>query len=112
MTTSYTIGTNGFTSNDIESVLSPSGDATGASKRSNALSNKLTNVLSSSYADSETRDALRLLEMRGAQNVEDTRLSLKFDAEQEVIEANARIVNDFEKVANVGAACLRLEGKH
>lgn len=92
--------TNGVSSTNVENEASAPTDGA-ASKRSNALSNKLTSVLSSSYANSETRDALRLLDARGARNVEGFRLSLKSDAQKEVIDANARIVDDFGKVANV-----------
>lgn len=100
MTAPYSPSTNGFNPSTFENDLTPSGDGS-SSKRSAILSNKLTSVLSSSYADSETRDALRLLDARGAQNTEDTRFNLKADAQQEVIDVNARIVDDFGKVANV-----------
>lgn len=72
-------------------------------KRGNALSNKLTNVLSASYADSEIRDALRLFDARYNHDKVDTDLDLKYEAQKEVIEANARIIDDFSKVANVRA---------
>ncbi|KAK5080783.1 Golgi transport complex subunit 6 [Exophiala xenobiotica] len=80
-------------------------DTTGSdgnfTRRGNALSNKLTRVLSSSYADSEIRDALRLYDGRygHGQDDLDRDLDLKYEAQEEVIEANARIVDDFAKVA-------------
>lgn len=81
-------------------------DATGSdgnsTRRGNALSNKLTRVLSSSYADSEIRDALRLYDGRYGHRQElDRVLDLKYEAQKEVIEANARIVDDFAGVAKV-----------
>lgn len=100
MSTSHIPTSNAFTLGDFDATSSPTGD-NNSSKRSNALSNKLTSVLSSSYADSETRDALRLLDARGARNAEDTRANLKYDAQQDVIQANAKIVDDFGLVANV-----------
>lgn len=100
MTTTNLNGQNGLSLSQLDTSLS-FGDNTGVTKRSNALSNRLTGVLSSSYTDSEVRDALRLLDARGAQNVEDTRSSLKYDAQKEVIQANAQIVEDFGKVAKV-----------
>lgn len=103
MTAPYSLSTNAFTSSAFEGDLSSPADGN-PSKRSTLLSNKLTSVLSSSYADSETRDALRLLDARGVQNAEDTRLNLKADAQQEIINVNARIVDDFGKVANVQEA--------
>ena len=72
----------------------------------NALSNKLTSVLSSSYADSEIRDALRLYDGRFKGNEGDEDLDLKYEAQKQVIEANARIVDDFAKVAKAGSDYL------
>lgn len=77
------------------------GDNGSSARRGNALSNKLTSVLSSSYADSEIRDALRLYDSRYGQDEADTNHDLKYQAQKEVIEANARIVDDFSKVAKV-----------
>lgn len=75
----------------------------GSAKRGNALSNKLTNILSFSYADTEIRDALRLLDGRfGATDV-DGDFDLKYEAQREVIEANGRIIDDFSRVAKVPA---------
>ncbi len=96
----HTLGPDGFNSHDFSHPLSPSVDPL-SSKRANALTAKLTNVLSSSYADSEIREALRLLELQGRHNDEAFRRNLKFDAQKEVIDANARIVKDFGKVAEV-----------
>ncbi|KAL6246032.1 Golgi transport complex subunit 6 [Rhinocladiella similis] len=98
MTTPYLSGLDGFTSNNPESPVGPRGE-TISSRRTNALSTKLTSVLSSSYADHEIRDALRLLDVRGVHNDEETRRSLKLNAQREVIDCNAKIVDDFGHVA-------------
>lgn len=90
--------------NGIDSPITPGGAADGLSstkRTTNALSTKLTSVLSSSYADYEIRDALRLLDARGVQNDEDTRRDLKANAQREVIECNAMVVDDFGQVAEV-----------
>ena len=85
---------------DTSNPLSPGIDGI-AARKSNALGTKVTSVLSSSYADSEIRDALRLLDKRGVQNDEETRRNLKADAQKEVIDCNAKIVDDFGAVAEV-----------
>ncbi|KAL8674905.1 MAG: hypothetical protein Q9168_000708 [Polycauliona sp. 1 TL-2023] len=54
-----------------------------AGQRSGALANKLSGVLSVSYADSEIRDALRSLDVKN----------------RDVIECNSSIVQDFSQVA-------------
>jgi len=90
-----------FASAGLDNPLSPTGDGL-SSKKSSALTNKLANVLSSSFANPEIRDGLRLLDERGIQNGEETRRRLRADAQKEVIDSNARIVEDFGKVAEVG----------
>ena len=69
--------------------------------RSNALSHKITNVLSTSYADLEIRDALRTLDKRGIHNTPETRRRLRLDLQKDVIESNGDIVKDFGEVAEV-----------
>ena|SRR2546423_15225663 len=66
-----------------------------------ALSSKITALLSSSFADSEIRDALAILDARGVTNNAETRRNLRQDAQKEVINCNAEIVADFGKVAKV-----------
>ena len=70
-------------------------------RRSNVLTTKLTSVLSSSYADSEIRDALRVFDQRHKHDDPDTDFDLKYEAQKEVIEANTRIIKDFSEVAKV-----------
>merc|ERR1712000_223322 len=98
MATPYLSGLDGFTSGTLDSPVTPGGDGVSA-RRTNALSTKLTSVLSSSYADYEIRDALRLLDARGVHNDEETRRNLKLNAQKEVIDRNAKIVDDFGQVA-------------
>lgn len=77
-------------------------------QRSNALSNRLTSVLSASYADSDIRDALETLSLRGVYNTAETRRQLRLDVQKEVVDCNAEIVRDFGNVAEVslGRRCL------
>ena len=70
-------------------------------QRSNALSNKLSNILSTSFADAEIRDALRILDERGVQNTAETRRGLRLEAQKEVIQCDGEIIKDFGKVAEV-----------
>lgn len=89
---------NGSNSHGIESMASD--DL--IPKRGTALSNKLTNVLSSTYADGETRDALQLFDARYGNDWTKDEFDLRYEAQKEAIEANARIIDDFSKVAKVG----------
>lgn len=76
--------------------------------RSNPLTSKVTSVLSASYADSDIRDALSLLDSRGIENNAETRRQLRLDAQKEVIESNGDIIKEFGHVAEVGGliCCL------
>ena len=67
----------------------------------NALSYKVTSVLSASFADAEIRDALRTLDDNGVQNSLETRRNLRLDVQKEVIECNTGIVKEFGHVAEV-----------
>ena len=70
-------------------------------QRSNALSTKLSGVLSASYADSEIRDALRILDQQERKNTAETRRKLRFDVQKEVIQRNGAVVQEFGHVADV-----------
>ena len=70
-------------------------------QRSIALSNKLSSVLSASYADAEIRDGLRNLDQRGIQNTPEVRRNLRLDLQKEVIDRNGEIIKDFGQVAEV-----------
>lgn len=84
------------TSSPVSSPLSPP-----PQQRSNALSNRLTSVLSVSYADSDIRDALETLSLRGVHNTAEVRRQLRLDVQKEVVDCNAEIVRDFGNVAEV-----------
>lgn len=88
-----------------QSGLSDGGDSpispAGAQPRSNPLATKVTSVLSASYADSDIRDALNLLDIRGTQNNPETRRQIRLDVQKEVIESNGDIIREFGHVAEV-----------
>jgi hypothetical protein len=75
--------------------------------RSNPLSAKATSVLSASYADSDIRDALGLLDKRGIQNTAETRRQLRLAVQKEVIDSNGDIIREFGHVAEVCTAFLQ-----
>ena len=102
MDSAYISSLDGLGNDAIDSPLSASGESF-ASRKANALSTKLATVLSSSYADSEIREALRLLDLRHTNNAEDTKYNLKQNVQREVIDANGLIVEDFGQVAEVSA---------
>jgi conserved oligomeric Golgi complex subunit 6 len=87
---------------DVTSASVPSPLPSNAVQRSSALSNRLTNVLSASYADSGIRDSLETLDLRKTRNIPETRRQLRLDVQKEVIDCNSEIVQDFGKVAEVG----------
>lgn len=69
----------------------------------NPLSSKVTAVLSTSFADTDFRDALQLLDDRGVANNPETRRQLRLDLQKELIDSNGDIINQFGKVAEVCA---------
>lgn len=71
-------------------------------QRSNALSNKISSVLSASYADLEIREVLRTLDAKDIQNNAETRRRLQLDIQKDVLECNGGIVKQFGHVAEVG----------
>lgn len=82
--------------------LSPASSQVGGGSRGvNALSSRITSVLSASYADLEIRGALETLDERNIQNTAETRRQIRLDVQKEVIECNGEIVKDFGKVAEV-----------
>jgi hypothetical protein len=72
-----------------------------AAKASTQLSSKVTTVISSSYADTEFRESLALLDERGTLNTAETRRQLRLDLQKEVIDSNGEIIDEFAKVAEV-----------
>lgn len=87
--------------NDLSESLDDKAIISSTPQRSNALSNKLSGVLSASYADSEIRDALRSLDEKKIRNTVETRRKLRLDVQKEVIQKNGAIVQDFGHVAEV-----------
>lgn len=91
----------------LQSLATPSRDdasvpPTPSSLRaSNPLSSKVTSLLSTSYADSDFRDALSLLDERGVHNTPETRRQLRLDLQRELIDSNGEIITEFGKVAEV-----------
>lgn len=93
--------------NDLSESLDDKLTVSSTPQRSNALSNKLSAVLSASYADSEIRDALRSLDEKEIKNTARTRRRLRLDVQKDVIEPNGAVVQEFGHVAEVRAVqCL------
>lgn len=87
--------------NDLSESLDDKLTISSTPQRSNALSNKLSAVLSASYADSEIRDALRSLDEKEIRNTAETRRRLRLDVQKEVIQRNGAVVQEFRLVAEV-----------
>lgn len=83
--------------------ISPSFINTSVAPRTNALSSKVSSLLSASYADLEIRDALNLIDERNIENNARTRRQLRLDVQKEVIESNGVIIREFGHVAEVRA---------
>ena len=88
--------------NDLNENFDDKLTASSTPQKSNALSNKISSVLSASYADAEIRDALRILDEKSISNSAETRRSLRLDIQKEVIERNGNVIKDFGRVAEVG----------
>jgi hypothetical protein len=93
-------------------VSSPRSPTTPSAPRSNALQNRITAVLSASYADLEIRDALGVFDDRKLGNTAEARRNLRLDVQEELIQCNGEIVQDFGQVAQqlkrIGAAITSL----
>ena len=87
--------------NDFSESLDDKLTVSSTPQRSNALSNRLSGVLSASYADSEIRDALRSLDEKEIKNTAETRRRLRLDVQKEVIQRNGAVVQEFGHVAEV-----------
>ncbi|KAK1584731.1 oligomeric Golgi complex subunit 6 [Colletotrichum navitas] len=101
-------------SSSISTPLSPSTPA--SARTPNPLTSKVTTVLSTSYADSEFKDALQLLDIRGLKNTAETRRQLRLDLQKEVIDSNGEIVSQFGRVADqlrrIGATLDKLNNNY
>lgn len=85
-------------------LTSPQPPSGGTPRTVAPLASKVTSILSSSYSDTEFRDALALLDERNVQNDAETRRRIRLDLQKEVIDSNGEIVGEFGRVAEV---CLR-----
>ena len=85
----------------LEAVYDDSTALSAFPQRLNTLSNKLNNILSTSFADVEIREALRNLDERLIPNSPETRRWLRLDTQKEVIDCNSDIIKDFGHVAEV-----------
>lgn len=94
------------------SISSPRSPSTPSAPRINALQNRITAVLSASYADLEIRDALGVFDDRNLSNTAEARRNLRLDVQEELIQCNGEIVQDFGQVAQqlkrIGAAISNL----
>lgn len=73
--------------------------STAGISKPNVLQNRITSVLSASYADLEIRDALTTLDERHLRNTTEVRRNLRLDVQEELIQCNGEIVDDFGRVA-------------
>ena len=91
----------GLPSRDLSDggLLSPPGSST--LKGQAPLASKVTSVLSTSYTDTEFRDALGLLDARGMSNDAETRRQVRLNLQKEVIDSNGEIISEFGRVAEV-----------
>ncbi|KAK0516989.1 hypothetical protein JMJ35_000144 [Cladonia borealis] len=85
--------------NDLSENFDDKLTASSTPQKSNALSNRVSSVLSASYADAEIRDALRTLDEKSIRNSAETRRRLRLDVQKEVIERNGNVIKDFGCVA-------------
>lgn len=96
-----------LTPRDDSSLLSPQSPASPSlSKAASPLSSKVTGVLSASYADTEFRESLALLDERNVCSTAETRRHLRLDLQKEVIDSNGEIIDEFAKVAQVRHKCI------
>ena len=87
--------------NDLSENFDDKLTASSTPQKSNALSNRVSSVLSASYADAEIRDALRTLDEKSIRNSAETRRRLRLDVQKEVIERNGNVIKDFGCVTEV-----------
>ena len=94
---------------DLPEELDEKLTTSSTSQKANVLSSRISSVLSSSYADSDIRDALQILDSNKIQNTLETRRAVRLDVQKEVIERNGDIVKDFGEVAEVcpRSSCTR-----
>ena len=69
--------------------------------KGHALSAKLSHVLSSSYADSDVRDSLQLIDAHLINNTMEARRRVRADVQHSLLEADAHIMQRFGNIAHV-----------
>jgi hypothetical protein len=84
-----------------DGIETPSDLGSPQAQRSNPLSSKVTSVLSASYADSDIRDALSLLDRKGVENNAETRRQMRSNVQKDLIESNGDIIREFGHVSEV-----------
>lgn len=90
----------------VREPTSPSAQHRPAGVRShgNPFSSKVNSVLSTSYADSEFREVLSMVDERGITNSPEVRRQIRLQVQKEVIDDNGEIIREFGHVADVGSA--------
>lgn len=73
------------------------------SRSSNPLLSRVTEVLSTSYADAEFRQTLQLVDERQVHSDSKARRGLKLALHRELLEQNASILREFGKVVEVSS---------
>ncbi|QPG93850.1 hypothetical protein C2857_003067 [Epichloe festucae Fl1] len=71
----------------------------GPSKKSSSLSSKVTSVLSTSFSDTEFREALSLFDQRNLLNNAKTRRQIRLELQRDVMECNGLVIDHFGRVA-------------
>lgn len=71
------------------------------SRTQHPLASRITSILSTSYADSDIKDALDLLDKQGLKNTAAVRRQLGFNVQKEVLVSNGEIIHEFGHVARV-----------
>ncbi|POS84197.1 hypothetical protein EPUL_002956, partial [Erysiphe pulchra] len=96
-----------------KSITSELYDNSSASSRGQyLLASKVNSILSMSYADSDIKDALCILDSRGLSNTNATRRQLRYDIQKEVIKSSGFIVEELGCVSaqlkKIGATIISL----
>ncbi|EFY93627.1 Golgi transport complex subunit Cog6, putative [Metarhizium acridum CQMa 102] len=68
-------------------------------KGSNSLATKITAVLSTSFSDTEFREALTLIDQQGFANDARNRRQIRINLQKEVIDSNGTIIDNFGRVS-------------
>lgn len=80
------------------------GSDSSSTARSSALQARISDVLSSSYSDIDIRDSLKTLDLHDINNTPESRRNLRLQVQQELIQCDGEIIQDFGQVAEV---CIR-----